>query len=239
MKIKRWLLVLGFLVIVLVLIKTDITTVKVMGNLEYYTEEQAESLVFSSYWDRNTLLCLIKNLRGTKKSIPFISDYKVNVTDPKSCELIVYEKKPVGCIKYMSSYMYFDKDGIMIESYDSRLDGVPVISGVSFGYIVLGQKLPVSSNEVFTDIMNVTQQMDEKNIDCEGIDFDELNNITLTLDDGNIEVKIGQNDYLEVKINALADMLPKLEENNLKGTLELSNYTDSDKNATTIFRVRE
>ena len=230
---------LGFLVAALILIKTKITTVTVKGNLKYYTEEQAEELVFSKYWDRNTLLCFIRSFRKTKKSLPFISDYKINITGPTSCELIIYEKKPVGCIKYMSSYMYFDKDGIMIESYEKKLDKVPEIKGVSFGFIVLGQKLPVSSNEIFTDIMNVTQQMDEKDLDCESISFDEFDNITLTLNDGNIDVYIGQNDYLEVKINALYDMLPKIEEKGLKGTLELSNYSDSDKDTATIFKVRE
>ena len=34
-------------------------------------------------------------------------------------------------------------------------------------------------------------------------------------------------------------MLPKIEEKGLKGTLELSNYTDSDKDTATIFKVRE
>lgn len=232
-------MVLVFLVAVLILIKTEITTVTVKGNLKYYTEEQAEELVFGKYWDRNTLLCFIKSLGKTKKSFPFISDYKINITGPASCELIIYEKKPVGCIKYMSSYMYFDKDGIMIESYADRLDKVPEISGVSFGFIVLGQKLPVESNAIFTDIMNVTQQMNEKNLDCESIKFDEFDNITLILDGGDIDVYIGQNDYLEVKINALYDMLPKIEEKGLKGTLDLSNYTDRDKDVSTIFRVRE
>ena len=238
-KIKHWLMVLVFLVIVLTLIRVRISDVSVMGSLEYYTADEAEKLVFSSRWDRNTIVCIIRNLRGVKKDIPFISDYEINITGPFSCELIIYEKKPVGCIEYMGSFMYFDKDGIMIESYPEKLEKLPVIEGVSFGYIVLGQRLPVKSNEIFTDIMNINQQLDEKDIDCEAICFDSIGNITLKLDGGDINVYIGKNDYLEVKINALYDMLPKLREKGLKGTLELNTYTDSAKDAATSFRLRE
>ena len=30
-------------------------------------------------------------------------------------EVIIYEKSVVGYVSYMSSYMYFDKDGIIVE----------------------------------------------------------------------------------------------------------------------------
>lgn len=237
-KIKHWIIVLIFLVIILLCIKLRIKTVNVKGNPVYYTEEEARELVFSDYWDSNTLLCLIRSIRGTKKTLPFISDYQIALTGPESCDLIIYEKKPVGCVIYMSNYLYFDKDGYVIESSEERLEGVPVIKGVNFGHIVLGQKLPVSNEELFTDIMNITQQLAEKNISCDSIGFDELKNITLTLDNGDIDVYIGQNDYLEVKLSGLADMLPKIEEKGLKGTLDLSGYQDSEKDAATSFKLR-
>ena len=237
--IKHWIIVLIFLVIILIAVKLRVTNVTVKGNPVYYTEEEAKDLVFSDYWDSNTVLCFIKSLRGDKKTLPFISDYKISLTGPNSCDLIIYEKKPVGCINFMSSYMYFDKDGILIENSEERLDNIPVIKGVNFGYIVLGKKLPVADDELFTDIMNITQQLAEKNIGCGSITFDEFKNITLSLYDGDIDVYIGQNAYLEVKISALSDMLPKLEERELKGTLDLSGYQDSNKDTAVSFKVRD
>ena len=56
-KIKHWIIVLIFLVLVLAAVKTEIRTVNVIGN-DRYTAEQAESMVFNGRWDRNTLLCL-------------------------------------------------------------------------------------------------------------------------------------------------------------------------------------
>ena len=48
-------------------------------------------------------------------------------------EIIIYEKSIVGYVSYMSSYMYFDKDGIVVESSSSQLDGVPWVTGLDFG----------------------------------------------------------------------------------------------------------
>ena len=44
-----------------------IKNVTVLGN-ETYTAEQAEDLIFSDYWDRNTFVCLFNSLTGKKKA---------------------------------------------------------------------------------------------------------------------------------------------------------------------------
>ena len=38
----------------------------------------------------------------------------------------VREKKAVGCIPYLDSYIYFDRNGIFIESDRARDEAVPV-----------------------------------------------------------------------------------------------------------------
>ena len=49
----------------------------------------------------------------------------------------------------MSSYMYFDKDGIIVESSVEQLPGVPWITGLDFGHIILHQPLPVADPDTF------------------------------------------------------------------------------------------
>ena len=90
--IKHWIIVLIFLVIILIGVKLRVTNVTVKGNPVYYTEEEAKDLVFSDYWDSNTVLCIIKSIRGDKKTLPFISDYKISLTGPNSCDLIYTRK---------------------------------------------------------------------------------------------------------------------------------------------------
>ena len=61
--------------------------------------------------------------------------------------MIIYDKSIVGYVSYMSSYMYFDRDGIIVESSPDCLPGVPWITGLEFGRIVLYQHLPCKRSQ--------------------------------------------------------------------------------------------
>ena len=236
-KVRQWTVILVILLILAIALRVRISEVRVRGN-KTYTAEQAEAMVFSEYWDRNTALCLINNLRHKKKTLPFVQDYEIHLTGPVSCDLIVYEKNPIGCIVYMSNYMYFDKDGIMVESSQVRLPDVPVIRGLQFGHVVLGKKLPAGSAQTFNEIMNLTQQFNLYEIACDSIQFDELHNITVNLAGDDISVYLGGDEDILAKISVLHDMLPEIRDRGLEGTLDLSNYNDKDKGSTTSFKVK-
>jgi len=236
-KVRQWTVILGLLIILAVALRVRIQDVRVMGN-KTYTDEQAEALVFSDYWDRNSALCLINRIRGKKKTLPFVQDYEIILTGPVSCDLIIYEKNPIGCIVYMSNYMYFDKDGVMVESSSTRLPDVPVISGLKFGHVVLGKELPAGSPQLFNEIMNLTQQFNLYEIACETIHFDEYRNITISLSGGDVDVYLGSNEDILAKISVLHDMLPEIKAHGLKGTLDLSNYNDKEKGSTSSFKLR-
>lgn len=237
-KVRHWAALLIVLLIFAIGMQIRIKNVTVLGN-ETYTAEQAEDLIFSDYWDRNTFVCLFNSMTGKKKEIPFVDDYKIVLKGPFDCELRFYEKKPVGCVKYMSNYMYFDKDGIMIESSDIRLKGVPVIEGLEFGYIILGKQLPISNSRLLNSIMNITQQMNLYELNCDAIKYNDNNNtVTAEFDNGDIEVYLGTDDGLAAKISALNDMLPEIRNRGLKGTLDLSTYDDNEKGSVSSFKLR-
>ncbi len=238
-KVRHWAALLIVLLIVAGCMQLRIKNVEVQGN-ETYTAEEAENMIFSGYWDRNTIVCLYNSIRGKKKEIPFVDDYKIVLKSPFDCELRFYEKKPVGCIKYMSNYMYFDKDGMMIESSDRRLDGIPVVEGLNFGYIVLGKKLPVDSSMLLNSIMNITQQLSLYDIDCDAVRYNETGNtMTAVLNGGDISVYFGTDDGLAAKVSALNDMLPEITKRGLKGTLDLSTYDDKQKGNTSSFKLSD
>ena len=41
----------------------------------------------------------------------------------------VYEKSVAGYVEYMGRYMYFDQDGIVVESSETRTEGIPQVTG--------------------------------------------------------------------------------------------------------------
>lgn len=200
-----------------------ITQVTVNGNKKY-SAEQIEALVFDSRWGRNSLYCYVQNRFRPHKQIPFVEDYEIVFQSPFQAEIIVYEKSVVGYVSYMSSYMYFDKDGIIVESSSSKLDGIPLVTGLQFGQIVLNRPLPVENAQIFERVMNLTQVLSMFDIRTDQIRYDVYGNATLSV--GEIEVSLGDNKDMNGKISRLHDILPELE--GLAGTLYLDTYDENN-----------
>ena len=102
----------------------QINTIHVSGNRQY-TAEQIEASIFDSRLSRNPVFCYLQYRFRPHKLIPFVQDYKLVFRSPSDVEVIVYEKSVVGYVSYMNSRMYFDKDGIIVESTSETLPGVP------------------------------------------------------------------------------------------------------------------
>ena len=116
--------------------------------------------------------------------------------------------------------MYFDKDGIVVESSNNLLDGIPIIDGLDFGRVVLYEKLPISNEKVFEEMLNITQVLVGYGITVDKITISSDNNITLYI--GKIEVYLGDSSELNGKIGELRDIWDKIKD--LSGILYLDNY---------------
>lgn len=200
-----------------------ITNITVTGN-QKYSAKQIEALLFDSRWSKNSLYSYYQSQFQPHKQIPFIEDYEIVFQSPVSVEVIVYEKSVVGYVSYMSSYMYFDKDGIIVESSSSKLEGVPLVTGLEFGQIVLNRPLPVENQQIFERVMNLTQLLSVVEIQTDRIHYDTHGNVTLTI--GRIEVYLGDHQEMNGKISRLADILPELA--GLEGTLYLDTYDENN-----------
>lgn len=227
-----------FLIVIAVGLFLKIEDITITGN-EWYTSEEIEEKIFDkNRFSRNTVYQLISQMTDKKEEIPFVEDYKIVFNSPKSVETIIYEKSIVGYVKYMGNYMYFDKDGIVVDSSDKPLEGIPEITGLKFGSIVLYKKLPVEDEKIFEDILNLTQVLQTYGIRCDRIDYSGLREATLYL--GDIKVVLGSGD-LTGKIAELSDMLPKIrtkmaEEGIQGGTLYLDSYDENAGNAAYSFK---
>lgn len=198
-----------------------IKNIDVQGN-SWYSSEEIESIVFPNDISKMSALVLLKNLLNNKKNIPFVEDYAIRFKNLFDIELIIYEKSMVASVEYMSSYMYFDKDGIVVESTNTKLDGIPVIKNLKTVDIVLYKKLPVENPDIFGEILNLTQMLKVKDINPSYIEYNNDNTIGLVI--GDIKVDLGNINDLSTSISELADILPKLE--GLSGEL----YLNSSKN---------
>lgn len=219
--IRLWIGAAMFLAVLSAGLCLRIRNVSVEGNVRY-SAEQIEDLLFAGGWDRNSLAAYLRYRSRPHKQIPFVEDYEISFKDPFSVEVIVYEKSVVGYVSYMSSYMYFDKDGIIVESSSSRLEGIPWVTGLTFGQIVLNQPLPVEDGQIFEQIMNLTQDLAINGISADQIRYDSYKNVTLTI--GDVEVYLGDHKGMNGKIAELHDILPELA--GMAGTLYLDTYDE-------------
>lgn len=222
------------LVLAIVLVSVRITEISVTGN-ERYTDEQMTEILFPDQVSRIPIVCYLKDRFQEHETIPFVEDYKIVFQGLGKVEVIVYEKSVVGYVSYMSSYMYFDKDGIIVESANEKLPGIPWITGLKFGHIVLYQKLPVESDEIFREILNLTQILSVYELQVDKIKYNSFGEATLYM--GEIEVILGNNESLNGKVAELNDMLPQLE--GMSGVLYLDTYDETNTSAMYAFKPRQ
>lgn len=197
--------------------------VYVEGNV-HYTEEEIKEIVMNGAFGNNSLYLSLKYRNKGVEDVPFVDVMDVKVLAPDTIKIIVYEKVLTGYVKFMDTYMYFDKDGYVVESSGVRTAGVPQIMGLDFGYMVVGQELPVEDRSVFSSILNITGLLNKYELRADKLYFGESGEITAYF--GEIKVALGNDmNTMGDKLMLLPELLPSLQGRN--GTLQMEKYIES------------
>lgn len=204
-----------------------VTTVYVEGNVHYTNEEIMEMVMEGSY-GHNSLYLSFKYKDKSIEGIPFIEKMDISILDPHTVKIEVYEKALAGYVEYLDRYMYFDKDGIVVESSTEITKGIPMVTGLSFDHVVLYQVLPVENEEIFGDILSITQLVNKYNLSVDRIFFGIDGTLTLYFE--QVKAAFGTGENLEAKVMELQYLLPELV--GKSGTLRMENYTEETKTIT-------
>lgn len=197
-----------------------IQTVYVEGNV-HYTEEEIKAIVMSGPLGDNSLYLSLKYKNKGIEGIPFVDVVDVDILSPDTVKIIVYEKTLTGCVRYLDTYVYFDRDGYVVESSGIRTAGVPQIMGLQFDHMVTGEKLPVGNEEIFGSILSITQMLQKYELASDKIYFNQAGEITLYFD--RVKVSLGNDSAtLEDKLMTLTELLPTLQ--GKSGTLQMQAY---------------
>ncbi len=225
--LKRFFIVIGVLIVLVLGLYYGfhIDTIEIEGE-SVYSDEEIEKSVFSRRFSDNELVFKLYNkLYGVNK-LPFIEDIDVKYVNRSSVLLHVYEKKISGCIKYMGQYVYFDKDGIVLQSLSEHKDGVPMVTGIKFGDFSIGEAFSVKDEKLFSKIMNISQLISHYKIDVSRI-HSSADGIILY--SGKIRVYLGKKDMYDDQLAALSSVLKTTKKKNLKGSIDMSDYNSGDK----------
>ncbi len=228
-KFILWAVIISILLLAaafgIVVTQFSVTDVKVEGN-EHYTDEQIKELVLPEGMLNNSLYLSVIYRNKEIKDIPFVEMMDVEILSNHSIRINVYEKALAGCVNYLGNYMYFDRDGIVVETSDRLTDGVPQIKGLSFDHVVMHEKLPVQDPSVFSKILNVTQLLAKYKLSADKIFFGTQKDVTLYF--GQARVYLGKDEKMDEKIMQLVPILPHLE--GKSGVLNMENFDENTEN---------
>lgn len=207
--------------------KYTVTATYVTGNT-HYTDKEIIDMVMTDKLSTNSLYLSLKYRDKSIDNIPFIEKMDVDILAPDKIRINVYEKAVAGYMAYLGRYIYFDREGIVVESSFERSENVPEVMGLSFDYVIMHEKLPIENENVFEEILDITQLLDKFDLDANKIFFDSDYNLYLYFDE--IEVSLGTEDYIDEKIIQLKNILPSLE--GKSGILEMKDFDLDTKNIT-------
>ncbi len=221
---KKVLAVLFFLgVPVLVfLFSFNIKKADVVGT-DRYTDSEIREYIIQSRLDYNSIYLYLKYQFFVTPEIPFVEKIDVEMVDRHRVKITVYEKIIAGCVEFMGEYLYFDKDGIIVESSPKKIEKIPIINGLEYDEIILHQKLNVHNDKdgLFDTIINITKLNNKYDLGIDEVYFSK--NYEVTIRCNNIKIFLGKKEHYDEPLSDLKNILEKA-----KGTdvyeLDMRNY---------------
>ncbi len=225
-KMKKRYIILPIVILIAVLViigaMQKITKVNIIDSTRN-EDSEIENYLFDEKYDRNPIIFFLKSKFSDKKTIPFVETYDISFNSYNEITVQIYEKSVVGYLTYMGTNMYFDKDGLVVESSDKVLPNIPLITGLDFDYIVLHDKIPLENTKLFGYLLDLTQLIEKYEIGVSKINIDGERNFILYI--GDVKVELGDNTDMNDKMADLRDIYPNLKD--VKGTLDMKDYNES------------
>lgn len=229
MKKKVLLTILIILVVMCgaVFLLFPLKEVKVTG-CDMSSEEAVVETVKNMAPMNNTLLLYLKIKFKGIDDIPFVSKVNISFDGRNKVVVDVYEKSTAGCFEYMEHYIYFDKNGIVLDTSDKKKDTVPCIRGLEFENWERGEKLPLEDKKKFDIILKITQLIEKYELGIDEILFTKDSEIVVMCN--GIEVQLGDGSNISVQLMNLKSILESL--GNKKGVLYMKDFNSSESTAT-------
>lgn len=226
----------------------------VTGN-SIYTSADIQEAVMQDGLCKNTLYLMWKYKDDSKveENLPFLSSVEVTMLTPYQVEVRVYEKPEIGYFLNGTDYVYFDRDGLIVEISKKLRENIPKITGITISKPARYEKLPVkgkktavaeteeetedetgenagigeedaADQEAFEAVVGIAQILSKSELIPKEIKFDEQQKVTLYFE--NMRVKLGSCTDVEEKIAALKSVYEKVE--GMEGVLHMEDFsTDS------------
>ena len=202
----------------------QVDEVQVMGS-SHYSEKQIKKMVLRGPMASNSVLAPLIYTKKNTKDVPFVEGYTVTRLNRHTICVSVKEKDIVGCIPYLDSYIYFDRNGTFIESSTERNETIPFFDGIKVKHVIYNEELPIKDKMVMNTAVALSTIFQKNDKIPDHIEFSDDGQISLLY--GDITVKLGKDEYLEDKMTRVLAILPLISDK--KGILHAENVNDNSK----------
>lgn len=197
-----------------------VDSIEVRGTT-HYTDEEVKKMVLRGPLASNSVLAPWLYSTTNTGDIAYVDAFKVTQLNRSTICISVKEKKTVGCIKYLDSYIYFDRNGTFVEESQTRDETVPYFDGIQVNSIVMDEKLDIKGDTVLNTAVALSTIFQKNDIIPDHIQFDSSYSISLIY--GDITVQLGKDEDLEEKMNRVIAILPKIQ--GKKGILHMESVS--------------
>lgn len=207
-KITAYIVGLGLLAAAVVFFTYyKVDSVQVRGTT-HYSDEEVKKMVLRGPLASNSVLAPMIYSTTDTDDVAFVDAFKVTQINRNTICISVKEKKPVGCIHYLDSYVFFDRNGIFVEGSKTSDESVPYFDGIQVNSVVMDEKLDIKGDSVLNTAVALSTIFQKNEMIPDHIQFDSSYSISLIY--GDITVQLGKDEDLEEKMNRVIAILPKL-----------------------------
>ena len=198
-----------------------VTSVQLEEN-SFYTDDEIKNMVTNVPLAKNSILAAFINTEKSTKDAAMIDSIKISRITRNTVLLQVEEKQIMGYIEYQGQCLNFDRQGIIQIITDEPMENVPKIEGIDVKEAVQGERLSGISRTKLNTILSVGKMLEKMENKPDRLEFNDLNQLVMYY--GDIEVRLGDDENMDEKINRLVGILPELE--GMSGILHLENTTE-------------
>lgn len=228
-KIQMKKVIVAFLILLFLLLiflfSFKINKINIDG-CDYYSEKQLEDKILTGVLEHNSIFLYIKYRYFRAEKLPFIDKISIERNSNHEVTIHVYEKLLIGCIRYMNEYIYFDKNGNVMETSVERIKKLPYITGINFSGFTMYEKAVVEDDSVFGIIYELSQILQKYKITVDKIQFNGNKEVNLVCD--KITIQLGKKKFYDEQIAALSSILPKAKATGQEGVLDMKNYQQGE-----------
>lgn len=200
--------------------KNDVT-VTVIGGNNRYTKEEILNYTLDSWFEDYWILTKWYYKYRTVKPMPYLEKITISVTNNGKIEITAYEKVPIGCIKEMGYYIYFDSDGIVVSTNRENVENLPVITGLEYTKVTLYEKFETQKSDLYRVAMNIVHQIQKYEVDAEEIHFGEAEDVYLICRGNRFD--LGTRDAYDVQIGMISGILNRVGNSDVKYHFHMEN----------------